>query len=105
MDFLLHHMLRTSAVRLPDKEALVHGDERLTYDAVRRRTLGLAAGLRRAGVCRGDRIGIYLEPSVAQVVSIFAVAQAGGVFVPINAALFPEQVKHIANDCGIVGMI
>jgi acyl-CoA ligase (AMP-forming) (exosortase A-associated) len=105
MDFLIHHMLRTSAHHLADKEALVHGDQRLSYREVARRSNGLAKGLRRAGLVRGDRIGIYLEPSVAQVISIFGVSETGGVFVPINATLFPEQVGHIAKDCGMKGLI
>src|SRR6202795_553068 len=105
MDFLIHHMLRTSAHHWADKEALVHGDQRLSYREVARRSNGLVKGLRRAGLVRGDRIGIYLEASVAQVVSIFGVSEAGGVFVPINATLFPEQVGHIAKDCGMKGLI
>src|SRR5262249_10531897 len=103
MDFLVHHMLRRSALCLPDKEALVHSDERLTYAEVARRAGGLAEGLRRAGVARGDRVGIYLDPSVPQVLSIFGVSQAGGVFVPINPLLFPEQVGHIMSDCRMKG--
>jgi acyl-CoA ligase (AMP-forming) (exosortase A-associated) len=94
-------MLRTSACRFPEKEALVHGDERLSYKEVRRRVINLAHGLRECGVARGDRVGIYLEASVPQVLSIFGAAQAGGVFVPINSLLFPEQVAHIARDCGM----
>jgi non-ribosomal peptide synthetase component E (peptide arylation enzyme) len=31
MDFLIHHMLRTSAQHWAEKEALVHGDQRLSY--------------------------------------------------------------------------
>ncbi|HEY2547623.1 MAG TPA: acyl-CoA ligase (AMP-forming), exosortase A system-associated [Candidatus Acidoferrum sp.] len=105
MDFLIHHMLRTSAERFPDKEAMVHGDQRLSYREVARRTAGLAKGLRRAGLVRSDRIGIYLEPSVPQVLSIFGISESGGVYVPINATLFPEQVGHIATDCGMKGLI
>ena len=105
MDFLIHHMLRSSAARAPEKEALVYGDQRLTYADVARRTSGLADGLRRAGLSRGDRVGIYLEPSVPQVLSIFGVSEAGGVFVPINSALFPEQVAYISGDCGIKALI
>jgi len=105
MDFVIHHMLRTSAERSPDGEALVHGERRLRYREVTRRTEGVAKGLRRAGLVRGDRIGIYLEPTIAQVISIFGVSEAGGVFVPINATLFPEQVGHIAKDCGMKGLI
>jgi len=100
MDFLIWHLLRESARRLPEKEALVHGEERLTYREVADRVARLAAGLQEAGLRRGDRIGIYLEASVAQVLSIFAVSQAGGVFVPINHVLKPPQVGHILEDSG-----
>jgi acyl-CoA ligase (AMP-forming) (exosortase A-associated) len=105
MDYLIHHMLRTSVERFPNKEALVHGSQRLTYKEVAQQVKGLAHGLREAGVQRSDRVGIYLDPSVPQVVSIFGVSQAEGVFVPINSLFFPEQVKHIARDCGMKGLI
>ena len=105
MDFLVWHLLRESARMAPEKEALVHGTERLCYREVWDRVERLAAGLQKAGLSRGDRIGIYLEPSLDQVLSIFAISRAGGVFVPINIQLFPEQVAHIAYDCGMKGLI
>lgn len=105
MDYLIHDMLTASAHRAADHEALVQGARRLSYAQVAARTAGLAAGLRGAGLERGDRIGIYLDASVEQVVSIFGVSRAGGVFVPINSQLFPDQVAHIANDCGMKGLI
>src|SRR5262249_41931667 len=94
-----------SANRSPQKEALVHGDRRLTYSEVASRVNGLAQGLRNIGLVRGDRIGIHLEPCIEQAISIFAISQAGGVFVPINTSLFPNQVAHIAQDCGMKGLI
>lgn len=105
MDFLVHHMLRSSAMRTPDKEALVHGSERLAYRDVAERTAGLAQGLRDLGLQRGERVGIYLDPSIPQVLSIFGCSQAGGVFVTINGALFPEQVGHIARNCSMRALI
>lgn len=105
MDFLIHHMLRTSYKRTPDKEALVHGNERLSYQEVYRRTAGLAAGLRHAGLKRGERIGIYFDASVPQVLSIFGVSMAGGVYVPINTQLYADQVLHIARDCQMTALI
>jgi len=105
MDFLVHHMLRTTASRYPDKEALVHGHDRLIFAEVAARASGLRTGLRSAGLKRGERVGIYLEASAAQVISIFGTSQAGGVFVPVNTLLFPEQVAHIARDCSISALI
>lgn len=105
MDFLVHHMLRTSAVRFPEKEALLHGETRLSYRQLAEQCAGLAVGLRAAGLQRGERVGIFLDPSVPQVLSIFSVSQAGGVYVPINQVLFPDQVAHIARDCGMTALI
>src|SRR5262249_6276565 len=105
MDCLIHHMLRTTANRFPAEEAVVHGDQRLTYAETSGLVAGLAQNLRDAGVRRGERVGIYLEAGIPQVFSIFGVSQAGCVFVPINAFLFPEQVAHIARDCTISVLI
>ena len=97
--------LRASARRYPDKEALVHGEERLSYREADARVSALADGLRGAGAERGDRVGIYLDASVAQALSIFAISRADGVYVPINGLLFPDQVAHIARDCQMKGII
>jgi acyl-CoA ligase (AMP-forming) (exosortase A-associated) len=105
MDFLIWHLLRDSSRRTPDKEALVHGDQRLSYREAARKTAGLATALRAAGVSRCDRVGIYLEASVPQVISIFGISQCEGVYVPINALLHAEQVMHIARDCGMKALI
>ena len=45
MDFLIWHLLRESAQRSPEKEALAHGEERLNYGQVAGRVDGLAVGL------------------------------------------------------------
>jgi acyl-CoA ligase (AMP-forming) (exosortase A-associated) len=105
MDYLIHHMMRASAARFPDKEAFVDKEHRLTFEAATSKVAGLAEGLRQAGLRRGERVGIYLETSVLQALSIFGVSQAGGVFVPINSLLFPHQVAHIAGDCQMTGVI
>jgi acyl-CoA ligase (AMP-forming) (exosortase A-associated) len=105
MDFLLHHLLRRSAARAPAREAVVHGPSRLTYAQVARQVAGLAGGLRRAGVARRDRVGFYLDHSTAQVLSLFAISRAGGVFVPINTLLVPGQVAHIVSDCAMKGLV
>jgi acyl-CoA ligase (AMP-forming) (exosortase A-associated) len=105
MDFLIWHLLWQSAYRTPDKEALVHLNQRLTYRQLARRASGVATGLRNGHVQRGDRIGIYLDASVPQVISIFGISQAEGVYVPINTLLHADQVMHIAQDCGMSGLI
>src|SRR5262249_49694340 len=105
MDFLIHHLLKCSAERFPEKEALIHGSHRMTYSQVDQAVSSLAHGMRAAGLKRGERLGILLEPSVPQALAIFAAAQANAVFVPINHLLYPEQVAHIMSDCGIKALL
>jgi acyl-CoA ligase (AMP-forming) (exosortase A-associated) len=105
MNYLIHHMLRSSAARAPEKEAIVHGEQRVNYSDAYRSVTSLANGLRTAGLSRGDRLGIFLEPSVEQALSIFAASAADSAFVPINHVLFPEQVIHIMADCRMKGLI
>jgi acyl-CoA ligase (AMP-forming) (exosortase A-associated) len=105
MQYLVHHMLENSAQRAPDDEALVGGDQRLTYASMAARVACLANGLRELGAGRGDRIAIYLQPSVSLPVAIFGVSQADAVFVPIHHGMFPDQVAHILRDSGARGLI
>jgi acyl-CoA ligase (AMP-forming) (exosortase A-associated) len=105
MEYLIHHMLESRASHLPDKEALVDNDIRGTFEIAAKKVTGMADGLRQAGLRRGERVGIHLDTSVVQALSIFGVSQAGGVFVPINSVLFPQQVAHIIRDCEMRGLI
>src|SRR5580698_9624285 len=105
MDFLIWHLLRNSTRKDPAKEALVHGEQRLSYGEVSQRVAALATSLRGKGISRGERVGIYLDASVPQVISIFGVSQSEGVYVPINSLLHPEQVMHIARDCGMKALV
>ncbi|MCG6155287.1 acyl-CoA ligase (AMP-forming), exosortase A system-associated [Rubinisphaera margarita] len=105
MDYLVHHMLRSAAGRFPEKEALVCGEARLSYAELSASVARYAEALCQIGVERRDRIGVLLDPSVEQVLSIFAVSQAQAVFVPIHHSLMAEQVSHICADCGITTLI
>ena len=77
----------------------------MSYSEAYRAATSLAHGLKSAGLERGDRLGILLEPSIAQSLSIFAASAADAAFVPINHLLFPEQVGHIMSDCRMKGLI
>ncbi len=60
-----------------------------------------ANGLRALGLNRGERVAVFLEKRLETVVALFSIAAAGGVFVPVNPVLKPDQVKHILLDCEV----
>ena len=55
----------------------------------------------RVPSARGGRVGIYLDKRIEWVVACFGAAAAGGVFVPLNPLLKPEQVGYILRDCNV----
>ena len=94
-----------SAARAPEAEAVVDGERRLDYGTLRKHVLSAAAGLRKRGVRRGDRVALLLDKRLETVEAFFAIAAAGGVCVPINPLLKPEQVLHILRDSGAGSLV
>ena len=62
---------------------------------------GFASGLMHLGLARGERVAIYLEKRFETVIASFGAPAAGGVFVPLNPLLKPEQVGFILRDCDV----
>jgi amino acid adenylation domain-containing protein len=96
---LVHDFLTRSARERPDKVALVCDEHRLTYRELDELTDQLANTLRDRGVCRGDRVAIYLPNCTATVLAVFATLKAGGVFVIINHTTKAEKLAYILEDC------
>jgi 2,3-dihydroxybenzoate-AMP ligase len=61
----------------PDRTALVAGDARLTYAELDRRADRTAAGFRRLGVRRGDRVVVQMPNTASFVVVFLALVRAG----------------------------
>ena len=99
--FLLQHLIAGSAERHPDRPALVFGDDTLSYSALARDVEAFASGVVQMGLARGERVGIYLDKRFETVIASFGAAAAGGVFVPVNPLLKPEQVAYILRDCNV----
>lgn len=96
---LLDNYLRDSAARHPQKEALICGERRATYADVDGGANALAHALRELGLQRQDRVGVYLDNSVAAVQGLFAALKAGGVFVVVNPQVKGDKLAFILKDC------
>ncbi|WP_209088215.1 AMP-binding protein [Agrobacterium tumefaciens] len=96
--FLLHHLLDARAAS--EDQAVVHKDRSLTYREFAAVAARCASALQHAGLQRGDRVVIFLPRGIEECWSIFGISMACGVFVPVNALLKAQQVRHIIRDCG-----
>jgi acyl-CoA ligase (AMP-forming) (exosortase A-associated) len=101
MPDLIHELLLHSAEKAPQRAALAYREVRLDYAALAEQVKQTCAGLRRLGLERSARVAVYLEKRPETVVAIFGAAAAGGVFVPVNPLLKPDQVAYILRDCNV----
>ena len=100
MIFLLQHFLENSARRLPDKVALICGEDRLTYQAVNEKADRFAAALIDMGVQRQDRVAILLDNSVESVIALFGILKTGAIFIMLSATMKAKKLNYILRDSG-----
>jgi acyl-CoA synthetase (AMP-forming)/AMP-acid ligase II len=93
-------LLRTAA-RLPDQDALVFPDERLSYRELAERARRIARGLMALGVKRGDPVAYFMNNSPETVASLYGIALAGGVIVPVNTRYRATELPHVLGTSGV----
>jgi acyl-CoA ligase (AMP-forming) (exosortase A-associated) len=99
--YLLHQLVARAAELHPQAPALTHGKLNLTYQELQGQIEAFASGLMHLGLRREQRVAIYLEKRFETIVASFGTPAAGGVFVPVNPLLKPEQVAFILRDCDV----
>jgi fatty-acyl-CoA synthase len=94
----LWHNLAVSALRFPDKPALVFFEQVMTYAELLRQAECLAATLHRLGVKKGDRVLLNMQNCPQWVVAHFAILRANAVVVPVNPMNRAEELKHYITN-------
>src|SRR5215471_16387150 len=83
-----------------NREAVVDGELRLTYEQFFARCDAWSSGLQGLGVLQGDRVA-YIAPNThAQLESFYAAPQIGAVLVPINYRLTADDFVYLINHSG-----
>lgn len=92
----------TSADKNASRPAIFWGDQQFTYASLAEQARRLAAHLQKdLGLTHGDRVALWLKNCPEFVPGLFGVLAAGGVIVPINNFLKPEEVNYILADAEI----
>jgi fatty-acyl-CoA synthase len=91
--------IRAKAVKLyGNKEALVCGDKRFTYQDFDERVSALCNLLHSYGVRKGDKVAILHPNCHCFMETYYAVAHLGAVAVPINYRLAPKDIAFILTN-------
>ncbi|MGW7005312.1 (2,3-dihydroxybenzoyl)adenylate synthase [Streptomyces sp. NPDC054933] len=97
--------LRAWAAARPGKTALVDGDRRWSYTQLDAAADRFAAGLRRLGLVRGDRVVLQLPNRADFVLLWFALQRIGAVPVHAMPAHRVTEIRNLIHTSGAVAYI
>lgn len=95
---LIGDLVRNNARRIPDQEAFVCNDERVTWEQLNRSINRLAHGLLTNSIKPGDRIAFIMGNTLDAVRLYYAIAKIGCTSVPIMPRSVAREITHIVND-------
>ena len=84
----------------PHAEALVCGEERLSYAELARRAGRVSAGLAARGIRAGERVGMLLGNRVQFATTLLGILRLGAIAVPIGTRLQKPEIEYIVAQCG-----
>ncbi|MCX8126733.1 MAG: acyl--CoA ligase, partial [Dehalococcoidia bacterium] len=98
---LVGDILKTTALRYPNKVGIVYGgSDYYTWSEMDRRANSLANGLLDLGLDRQDRVAILCRNCPEYLVLYFACARAGLIAVPLNTWYKEKELSFLINDSG-----
>ena len=101
----LHQLLDEALRRNPDGDALVCGDERLTYRQLLEQSARVAAGLAARGVKAGDRVALLLGNRIEFVLALFAATRLGAITVPLSVREQTPGLAYMLDHCAAVLLV
>ncbi|WP_142726512.1 amino acid adenylation domain-containing protein, partial [Chryseobacterium sp. ON_d1] len=83
----------------PELQAVIFEDVSLSYRALNNQSSCLAAQLQKNyGIKKGDFIGVMIDRSEKQIISILSILKLGAVYVPIDSQLPDSRKSIMASD-------
>lgn len=98
-------MVTEAAAKHPDADALICGDERLSWRETVRRSSAIAAGLHGLGLRSGDRLALLLDNRIEFVLALYGAAQLGLVTVLLSTRQQKPEIAYVLADCGARAII
>jgi long-chain acyl-CoA synthetase len=100
----VYWLLEEAARRAPERVAVRHGREQMTYSELLARCRRMASLLRERGLKPGDRVALLMPNMPEYLVGLFGAWMAGGVTVPLNPLMVAEEVSALlrATECRFV---
>ncbi|MGB8406234.1 MAG: acyl-CoA synthetase [Mycobacterium sp.] len=90
---------------VPDRVALICGDEQLTYAQLEEKANRLAHYLQSRGVKKDDKVGLYCRNRIEIVIGMLGIIKAGAILVNVNFRYVEGELKYLFDNSDMVALI
>lgn len=84
----------------PLREAIVCGNNKITYQDLERHVNIMANSIQERNVKKGDVVAVFLSPSTEYIISVLGVVKAGATYIPISVNFPKERIEKIVSSSG-----
>ncbi|GFG70884.1 acyl-CoA synthetase [Mycolicibacter senuensis] len=90
---------------VPDRVALICGDEQLTYGQLEEKANRLAHYLIAQGVKKDDKVGLYCRNRNEIVVAMLGIIKAGAILVNVNFRYVEGELRYLFDNSDMVALV
>ncbi|OOK75552.1 long-chain-fatty-acid--CoA ligase FadD19 [Mycobacterium kansasii] len=90
---------------VPDRVALICGDEQLTYALLEEKANRLAHYLLDQGVQKGDKVGLYCRNRNEIVIAMLGIVKAGAILVNVNYRYVEGELRYLFDNSDMVALV
>jgi len=90
---------------VPDRVALICGDEQLTYGQLEEKANRFAHYLLDQGVKKDDKVGLYCRNRIEIVIAMLGVVKAGAIAVNVNFRYVESELKYLFENSDMVALV
>ena len=105
MSFNLADVFESLADAIPEREALVCGEQRRTFAELDARANRLAHALAARGVGPGQHVGLYLHNGAEYVEAMLAAFKLRAVPINVNFRYVEDELRYLFRDADLVALL
>jgi acyl-CoA synthetase (AMP-forming)/AMP-acid ligase II len=90
---------------VPDRVALICGDEKLTYAELEEKANRLAHYLIDRGVQKDDKVGLYCRNRIEIVIAMLGIVKAGAILVNVNYRYVEGELRYLFDNSDMVALV
>src|SRR5246127_952607 len=90
---------------VPDRVALICGDDQLTYAELEEKANRLAHYLLDQGVKKDDKVGLYCRNRNEIVIAMLGIVKAGAILVNVNYRYVEGELRYLFNNSDMVALV